>query len=293
MARHQFARFVAAAAAASLALAGCSATTATTTPDGAAAKFGDCQLYGDPGSITLTPVTPDTLTVQTNLPSPGWWKGTSPEKIDGGFEYCLAANIAHRAGLSKLVVVNASFDALVAGQTKGYDIAMAQISITAERAKVVEFSKPYFDSNVAVLAKAGSGITAENITSKKLGVALGTTSVAFVQDKLKPTTAASVFQETDAMVTGVASGQIEAAIQDTAILLGFASASGGALEVVGQYKTGEQYGAIYPKGSTNAAAMDEAIDAMTADGTLDSLSADWLGPTLGGDPAKIPVFPSP
>ncbi len=297
MARYRLHTLLAVAAATSLALTACGGSTdsgaGTDAGGGADAAFGECQVYGEAGSISLTPATPDTLTVQTNLPSPGWWKGVSPEKINGGFEYCLAANIAHRAGLSKLKVVNASFDALVAGQTKDYDIAMAQISITPEREKVVEFSKPYFDSNVAILVKKGSDVTAENIKDKKLGAALGTTAVAFVQDTIKPSNAARVFQETDAMVTGVASGQIDAALQDTAIMLGFASGSSGALEVVGQYKTGEQYGAIYPKGSANAAAMDEAIDTMSTDGTLEKLSADWLGPTLGGDPAKVPVFSTP
>lgn len=292
MAKYRFRTLAAVAAAAGLALTACGGTTSPAAEAGAAA-FGECQVYGDASSISLTPVTPDTLTVQTNLPSPGWWKGISPEKITGGFEYCLAANIAHRAGLSKLKVVNASFDALVAGQTKGYDIAMAQVSITPEREKVVQFSAPYFDSNVAILAKKGSSLTAENIKDKKLGAALGTTAVDFVQDKINPATPARVFQETDAMVTGVASGQIDGALQDTAIMLGFASGSGGALEVVGQYKTGEQYGAIYPKGSANAPAMDKAIAAMSTDGTLEKLSADWLGPTLGGDPAQIPVFPAP
>ena len=292
MAKHRLTTLAAVVAAASLALTACGSSTPAAN-DGGPAAFGECQLYGDAGSISLKPVTADTLTVQTNLPSPGWWKGISPEKITGGFEYCLAANIAHRAGLSKLKVVNASFDALVAGQTKDYDIAMAQISITPEREKVVQFSKPYFDSNVAILAKKGADVTAANMKDKKLGVALGTTAVEFVQKKINPSTPARVFQETDAMVTGVASGQIDAALQDTAIMLGFASGSSGALEVIGQYKTGEQYGAIYPKGSVNAAAMDAAIESMSTDGTLEKLSADWLGPTLGGDPAKIPVFPTP
>lgn len=273
------------AAAASLTLTACGSSSTSKSGD-----FGSCKVYGASGSIPIKPVVKDTLTVQTNLPSPGWWKGTSPDTIDGGYEYCLAANIAHRAGLSRVHVVNASFDALVAGQTKAYDIAMAQVSITPARAKVVQFSKPYFDSNVGVLVKKGTSITSDDIKSKKLGVALGTTSVDFVKNSVKPTTAARVFQDTDAMVTAVASGQIDAAIQDTAIVLGFAKGSAGALDVVGQFKTGEQYGAIYPKGSANAAAMDQAIAAMSTDGTLAKLSAKWLGPTLGGDPSKVPVL---
>ncbi|MGH3360242.1 MAG: hypothetical protein ACRDO7_15680, partial [Nocardioidaceae bacterium] len=89
------------------------------------------------------------------------------------------------------------------------------------------------------------------------------------------------------------SGQVDAALQDTAIMLGFASASNGALEVVGQYETGEQYGAIYPKDSPNAEPLNEGIDTMESDGTLDKLSATWLGPELGGDPNDVPVIESP
>ncbi|TDK26596.1 amino acid ABC transporter substrate-binding protein [Arthrobacter crusticola] len=288
MARYRLGTIAAVAATAGLTLTGCGGEAASESP-----SFGSCEVYGEKGSVSIEPVTEDTLTVQTNLPSPGWWKGISPEKIDGGYEYCLAANIAHRAGLSKVEVVNASFDALVAGQTKDFDIAMAQISITPEREEVVEFSQPYFDSNVAILAKKGADITASNITSKKTGVALGTTAVDFVNETIRPETEARVFQDTDTMVTAVSSGQVDAAIQDTAIMLGFTKASSGSLEVVGQYKTGEKYGAIYPKGSPNAEAMDEAIAAMSDDGTLEKLSASWLGPTLGGDPAKVPVFEAP
>lgn len=287
MTRNQFGKLAAMSALACLALTACGGASAgEKTAEGG---FGECEVYGEAGSISIDPVNPGVLTVQTNLPSPGWWKGISPEKITGGYEYCLAANIAHRAGLKEVKVVNASFDALAAGQTSGFDLAMAQVSVTPEREKAVRFSKPYFDSNAAILVKKGSEVTAENIGSKNIGVALGTTAVAFVEDELKPATPARTFQETDAMVTGVLSGQVDAAIQDTAIMLGFASASGGALEVIGQYETGEQYAAIYPEDSTNADAMDQGIAQMGQDGTLDKLSAAWLGPELGGDPAQIPV----
>jgi len=277
------------AATSAFALVGCSDSSGG-TDEQAAAGYGDCQVYGEKGSISLTPVTEGVLTVQTNLPSPGWWKGTSPESIDGGYEYCLAANIAHRAGLDEVRVENVSFDALVAGQTKDYDIAMAQISVTPERKEVVTFSAPYFDSNIGVLAPADSDITADNIASKTVGVQVGTTAVVWADETLKPKVAAKPFQDTTTLVTAVQSGLTDAAVMDTAIILGFAKNSDGALKVVGQFETGEKYAAIYPKGSSGAAAMDEAITAMKEDGTLDKLSKTWLGPELGGDPAAVPVW---
>jgi polar amino acid transport system substrate-binding protein len=62
------------------------------------------------------------------------------------------------------------------------------------------------------------------------------------------------------------------------------------LEVVGQYKTGEKYGAIYPKGSDNKDAIDKGIQGMIDDGTTDQLSKDYLGPAFGGDPSSVPVW---
>lgn len=263
------------------------------TAGASAASFGDCEVYGDAGSISLTPSTPDALTVQTNLPSPGWWKGDTPDTIDGGYEYCLAANVAHRAGLTSLKVQNVSFDALVAGQTQDFDLAMAQISVTPEREKVVTFSAPYFNSNLGVLAPSKAGVTEENIQDKKVGVQLGTTSVDFVQSTLAPKAEPQIFPDTTSMVTAVNAGVTDVAIQDTAIMLGFAKNSEGALSVVGQYETGEKYAAIYPRDSKNAEAISGAIEAMRKDGTLDKLSATWLGPELGGDPASVPVWSLP
>jgi polar amino acid transport system substrate-binding protein len=255
-----------------------------------AASFGDCEVYGEAGSISMTPELDGVLTVQTTLPSPGWWKGVSPDSIEGGYEYCLAANIAHRAGLDGVKVDNVSFDALVAGQTKDFDVAMAQVSVTPEREKVVSFSEPYFDSNLGVLAPTDAEVTEENLADLTIGVQVGTTSVSWVKDTLQPEKDAKTFVDTTAMVTAVTSGLVDVAIQDTAIMLGFAKNSGGALEVIGQYASGEQYAAIYPQGSENADAMDAAIAAMREDGTLDKLSATWLGPELGGDPAAVPVW---
>ena len=69
----------------------------------------------------------------------------------------MAAELANMAGLTSVTVKNVSFDQLVAGHTNDFDLALAEISITPERAKVVDFSKPYFDSNIGVLVKKGAG----------------------------------------------------------------------------------------------------------------------------------------
>ncbi|MGH3471828.1 MAG: ABC transporter substrate-binding protein [Nocardioidaceae bacterium] len=255
---------------------------------GSSNGFGDCKITSKKNSISINPVTPGTLTVETTLPAQGWWNGTTPSSIKSGYEYCMAAELANMAGLKSVTVKNVSFDQLVAGRTNSFDIALAEISITSARAKVVDFSTPYFDSNIGVLVKTGSGVTASNINSKSCAAYSGTTSVPFIQDKLKCN--ARIYPNSQTLYQGLLSGQVDADFLDTAIVLAEAKATGGKLQVVGQYKTNEKYGAIYPKGSPNQHALDQGIQTLISDGTLKKLSTDYLGPAFGGNPDSVPFW---
>jgi polar amino acid transport system substrate-binding protein len=266
-----------------------SSSTATDgTGNSPAGSYGDCKITSKPNSIDIKPVKSGTLTVETTLPAQGWWNGTTPESIKSGYEYCMAAELANMAGLSSVTVKNVSFAQLVAGHTSDYDLALAEITITDERAKVVDFSTSYFDSNIGVLVKSDSDITEDNIKDHKLSAYSGTTSVDFLKDQMgvNPT----IFPNSQTLYQGVISGQTDAAFLDTAIVLAEAKASNGTLKVVGQCNTGEKYGAIYPKGSANEDEFNKGIQTMLDDGTLDGLSKTYLGPAFGGDPNDVPVW---
>src|SRR5690349_18518595 len=82
------------------------AVCAMTTMSSAAETIGNCELTGAKGSIPIAgPAVPGQLTVQVSLPAPVWWNGDTPESIKSGMEYCMAAEIAWRAGYEKLKVV--------------------------------------------------------------------------------------------------------------------------------------------------------------------------------------------
>src|SRR4051795_9581890 len=252
-------------------------------------SFGDCKVTSKKNSISLKPVKSGTLTVETTLPAQGWWNGTTPESIKSGYEYCMAAELANMAGLSKLVIKNVSFDQLVAGRTNDFDLALAEISITDERKKVVDFSTPYFDSNIGVLIQKGADVTEDNITTKTCAAYAGTTSVDFLKNDLH-CASTKTYPDSPTLYQGLLSGQVDADFLDTAIVLAEAKQTGDKLEVVGQYETGEKYGAIYPKGSANEDALDQGIQTLIDDKTLDALSSTYLGPAFGGDPSAVPVW---
>jgi polar amino acid transport system substrate-binding protein len=258
-------------------------------PAAGADMIGNCEVTGVKGSMPIKPVKAGELTVQVNLPIPGWWNGDSPELIKDGYEYCMAADIAYRAGLDKVNVVNVAWDALVAGQTKDFDLALSGISITDERKKIVDFSVPYFNSDVGVLVKKGTPFDAAAMKTMRVGVQQGSTSADFIDKAVKPAQL-KVFSDGPGMWTALMAGQIDVAVADTANVLAVASQSNGALVAVGQYSTGETYGAIYPKNSPNAATLDKIIESLIKDGTLQQLSTKYLAAAWGADPAALPYL---
>lgn len=278
---------LAATGALALSLVACSSSSSGSSASGSG-NFGDCKITSKANSISIKPVTAGTLTVETTLPAQGWWNGTTPSSIKSGYEYCMAAELANMAGLKSVTIKNVSFDQLVAGHTNDFDIALAEISITDERKKVVDFSTPYFDSNIGVLVQKGADVTNDNITSKTCAAYSGTTSVDFLKNELH-CKSTKIYPDSQTLYQGLLSGQVDADFLDTAIVLAEAKATG-KLQVVGQYKTGEKYGAIYPKGSSNEKALDQGIQKMISDGTLNTLSKTYLGPAFGGDPSSVPIW---
>ncbi len=263
---------------------------ALSTPVSAAGGYGNCEVTGQKNSVKVVPVIPGQLTVRVGLPAPAWWNGDSPATIKDGYEYCMAANMAYRAGLDKIVVVNGSFAQLLGGQAKGFDLALTEASITEARKKTVLFSIPYYASDIGVLMKKGTKIDGQKLKTLRLGAYQGTTAVKFITDNIKPTQGIKVYPSSATMYAAIASNQVDAVLYDTANLLGKAQQSKGTLEVVGQYKTGESYGAIFNKDTVNEAAFNTLIKSLIDDGTLDKLSATYLAATWGADPAKIPYL---
>ncbi len=256
----------------------------------AADMIGNCEVTGKKGEFPIAnPAKAGQLTVEVSLPAPIWWNGDSPETIKDGMEYCMAAEIAWRAGYDKLEVVNVGWDALIAGQTASFDLAMSEISITEERKAVHDFSVPYFNSDIGVLTRADAPVTEASISTAKIGVQQATTGAAFVTEKLGITNV-QVYPDQGDMFSALRSGQIDAAITDTSIVLAEELATKGASIAVGQFQTGETYGAIYPKGNANNPTIDKILLAMIADGTIQKLGAKYLAAAWGKDPASIPYF---
>jgi polar amino acid transport system substrate-binding protein len=274
--------------------------TATTTPQPPPQPI---SCNGTPASVSevgqasdFKPVTADTLTVVTSLPGPGFWEGSDsdPTKVTSGYEYDIANKMKDAFGLHKLVVRNESFDAIVAGTVKDYDLALSQISITCDRAKVVKFSQPYFFSNQGILVKKGFDKPIATVAdAQKLlwGVQASTTAIDLL-NKIKPTQQPHQYTQLADGYTALQAGQVDAFLIDTAINLGEAARSNGVLEVPAQFlQPGgpDQYGAILPKDSVNGPAINAVIKQLQDSGQLAELATK----DLTANPATLPSIAVP
>ena len=274
-------------------------TAATTAPSTAESSAASTPATGDAGgSIDCKPVKAGVLSVVTSLPGPNFWGTTNaevdPDAIKSGIEFDLATDIATKCGLT-MEFRNEGFDAIVAGQIApdSYDITLSQVTITEDRAKVVDFSVGYFKSDQGLLVKAGTKVASwDDVKALKIGVQASTTAEYYLTSGEVPGWALDGVKSYPDLATAYAAlnaGQVDGIVIDTPINLGQASNSGGKLEVVGQFKTGEEYGAIFGKGNGKKEIFDPIIQGLIDDGTVNALIAKYLG----GDPSTVPFIDVP
>ncbi|MFD1792424.1 ABC transporter substrate-binding protein [Ochrobactrum teleogrylli] len=266
------------------------AVLSVTSIAAAASGYGDCKVTGEFGRYKLTPAVADTFTVQVTLPAPGDYNGDTAQDIKSGYSYCLAAEIAHRGGLPGVTVKNVSFDALITGRTKNYDVAIMQLFKTPAREAVADFSKPYLRVNTGVLVRAKNDITPETIKDAKIGILIGSIQEKFVSDVLKPKEAAAQFQSINDMVTALRARQIDVVLLDTTLSMIAAKQTDNKLKVVGQYDVGGDASILLPKGSSNTAIVNSIVADLRAEGRLDSLLEEQFAPFMGGNPNDLPLW---
>lgn len=255
--------------------------------------FGDCELTGEPGSITLDPITDGQLSVVTVLPNPGWWNGTTPENLTDGFEMCMLADIAHRAGLEKMAIKVLSWDQYISGSFTDYDLGAVVTSITEERKAVFTFSDPYYTSNRSVTVQKDSKFDETNIRDAKIGTIQSSTNAAWLTDVLKPTQELALFSDGPEMFAALAAGQVDAIVTDTETALTQSKPFADQLEIIGQYKADDDWGMVMPLDTPNVDAVNEALAAMKDDGTMEALSEKYLAPLFGLDPLSIRFLDAP
>jgi polar amino acid transport system substrate-binding protein len=230
-------------------------------------------------------VTEGKLTIATAEPAYFPWVIDGPES-GKGFESAVAYAVADKLGFknSDVVWVSSTFDQAIAPGPKDFDFNLQQFSITPERAAVVDFSSPYYETTQVVIttdkSAAASAKSLADLKGLLIGAQTGTTSFTDAEKLIAPTAGVQVFNTNDDAKLALQSGTVDAIVVDlpTAFYLTGAELDGG--KIVGQLPSsgvgGDKFGLVLAKGSSLTPAVTEAVDALRADGTLDKLAAKWL-----------------
>lgn len=170
------------------------------------------------------------------------------------------------------------FEATAAGE---YDVVADGITITPERAEVVDFSEPYMIIRQVIVVNTDETEIADQeslVNSDAIvGTQIGTTNEAVAIDLLGEDRVQS-FDTFDMPIQALMAGDVDAVIIDQEAAEGFVSENPDDIMVVGDPLTGEeQLGFIFPPGSELVEPFNYAIGELRADGTLDELYDKWWG----------------
>ncbi len=233
------------------------------------------------------------LTVGADNPAyPPWFGGNEkkPWKVSDpnsgkGYESAVVYAIAGQLGLSKSAVkwTYVPFNNSYKPGKKAFDFYATQVSYSPERAKVVDFSRGYYFVNQAVIGVKGTPIakvkTIAGLKPFKLGAQIGTTSYAYINRHIRPSSSPLVFDENAAAVAALKNGQIDGLVVDlpTAFYLAAVEVEGGV--IVGKLPTKgtkERFGLVFQKGNSLRSCVDRAIGNLWANGTIAKLQNLYL-----------------
>jgi polar amino acid transport system substrate-binding protein len=273
--------------------------SASAAPSGSGAATGDCTAE------TLETQTAGTLTVGTSNPAfPPYvlfpeeaeeatepWELGDPTK-GRGFEAALAYAIADELGFSEDQVewVVVPFEASFAPGEKEWDMTLQQVSYTEERAEQVDMSEGYYFVNQALVSVEGSSIAGatsmDDLRSAQLGVAQGTTSLAYIEEVIQPESEAMVYNDNDGAVAALEAGQVDGIVVDlpTAFfMIGAEQVENGAL--VGQFPPAgdeeEYFSIVLEKDSPLTECVNGAIATLRDNGELEQLTEEWMSESAG------------
>ncbi|WP_371672245.1 ABC transporter substrate-binding protein [Streptomyces sp. NBC_00289] len=279
---HALRRVVAAAATALLATAvGCAPQPEEKAADSPSGSAGTACVKGG-----LATKSSGKLTIATDEPAyEPWFKDDKPANGEG-FESAVAYAVAKQLGYDKSAVVwqSVPFNKAFAPGEKTFDFDVNQVSISAERKKAVDFSSGYYDVRQAVIAlkgsKAAKATSIADLKGLKLGAQVGTTSLDYIDDVVKPSRDAAVYAKNDQAKSALKNGQVDAIVTDLPTAFYITAAEVTDAKIVGQFEnqggTPEQFGLVLDKGSALTTCVSAAVDALRTDGTLAEIETRWL-----------------
>lgn len=209
------------------------------------------------------------------------------EFVDGnkqivGFAVDYVDAIAKEAGF-KAVHKNVAWDGIFAGLEGGkYDAIASSVTITDERKRAMDFTKPYFEVKQAlVVPKASNPTKLEDMKGKTVGAQISTTG-HFAIKRVEGITA-KPYDEIGLAMEDLYNGRIDGVVCDDPVAANYALqqeqyAKTMKIAFIVDTPENEYYGIAVKKGNQEMIELiNKGIDAVKAKGIDAQLRAKWMG----------------
>ncbi len=195
-----------------------------------------------------------------------------------GFDIDLMRAIGKEADLN-IDFRNLPFDGIIpALQARTVEAAISGMTITAERAQAISFSRPYFRAGLAIAVREDNRTIKnfEDLKGKRIAVQIGTTG-ALEATKI-PGARVSQFDSAALALQELINGRVEAVVNDKPVTL-YAIKQAGlrGVKVVGDLLTEEFYGIALPKNSPYLQLINDALGRVIESGQYDAIFRQWFG----------------
>ncbi|HWJ81215.1 MAG TPA: ABC transporter substrate-binding protein [Nocardioides sp.] len=254
--------------------------------DKAEDKTGDVASAGECATADLALKNDGVLTIGTDSPAYEPWFVHNDPSNGKGFESAVAYAVADRLGFSSDQVkwIKVGFNSLFKPGGTDFDFDINQISITPNRDKVVDFSEGYYSAAQAVIALKGSpaasATSLDELKGLKLGAQTGTTSLTAIRDVIQPDQDPLVFEDTNVAKQAMENGQVDAILADLPTAFYISAVEIPDSTVVGQFQVEggqpEEFGMLFEQGSDLLPCVNQALETLKDDGTLDQIEQQWL-----------------
>ena len=197
--------------------------------------------------------------------------------------------------------VETSWEGMIVAVSNGeYDMAADGITITEDRAEIVDYSTGYINLSQRMMVRVGEDRFADvdDFVAGDfiIGVQVATTNFE-AASKLVDEERIVAYGEFGFAVQALISGDVDAVVIDDVAGQGYTGLNADSIKLLPDLLTHEQLGFIYPQGSDLVEPINAALASIMADGTLQAINDKWFGaeeeemalPDLGGRTITIAV----
>lgn len=221
-----------------------------------------------------------------------------------GFDIDVASEIAKRMGV-QVEWKTPAWDLITAGKWNNrWDLSVGSMTVTAERAQVLDFTAPYYYTPAGFAVQQGSSITSvDQLAGKSVGVCLSCTYEFYLERTLDipgypvefkaPADVSIKTYDTDSTaIQDLAIGRLDAVMSAVPTLQG-AIDKGKPIQLLGEAQYSEPLAAAVDKNApldptSFVQKLSDIINEMHQDGTLSRLSIKWYGEDITIDPSATP-----